>query len=1489
MLDHHPTRMQLAAFSSGQLAPPEAAKIESHINTCSPCCETLLELKQNDTFIELLKNVQAEPTTQSATHPCCGGEEAVSDNTAAFSIDQATDCGVTIPEGLRDHPRYRIVEHVGKGGMGEVYKAEHRMMERTVAIKMINQAFVQNQQASVRFHREVKAAAKLAHPNIVTAYDAEQLDNTHFLVMEYVDGIDLAELVKHKGPLSVADACLYIQQAAHGLHHAFEHGMVHRDIKPHNLMVTNQLSTAEDGTNRACVKILDFGLATLSSDAIVIMESKSADTGLTLAGTVMGSPDFISPEQVVDARKVDIRSDVYSLGATFYFLLSGHAPFPAGNLPEKLQIRQVSDPLPIHQIRDDLPPGLGAVVDKMMARDPANRWQTPRQVVDALEPFVHSDRTKIVQPATTSLKPSSLRNWKTMLASVLAVVSLSWLAGWSQTGTVSLDTPDNAVRVHVQRVSSSTLSAQAGTDGADGEKLFELTAQSPTRFWQGSYRVSLASPFERDYELVQSQITLLAGEAKAIQVRERTKLSGDGQASANARDATVSNSTKAELAETPAANANPRTENEALLVVEPMAAFAIQPEKDVYFSASMHDLAFDADNNSLSDEDLSAFRRRNVSQDWLWTYVALDGPGDAYISPPQIRSGREVDNIIYIVARVPSAVEVKGTLHFPAVDGMGMSAKQFTISETAWQPAGKSHQRHFFEVMRDHYQFLVSRRIPGSAWFRNRAEFAARQLGTIAEDANLQEVRAARQASSPVDNTYDLWSGGRAISENLRLDDVLENGTDLVRSVDIHSITGITVNEFDWQDLNRGLAPELDPLARAIPGDQHVLFFPQFQDLVYTLDHADRDGHDLVQWVTLASDRTDILARYEAQLGLSLNELSRMLGPQLISSVAVTGSDPYFDIGTDVALVLEPKNVSALMQMLQAQLALSAAGVSKPITGSAGTVTYLHYNTPLRHLHTFLAEVEGIVILTNSLAQLKCLVATISGDRESIQASPEYTFFRHRYPIQQSGRGGLLIITDQAIRRWCSPRWRIAASRRLIAHSAMSAANAEYLSAGMRRETLDADAIAKYKTNFNEMSIVDGRVRSHYGSLDYLIPIAELDVDMVTEHERDAYVRWRQRFEGRWRRSFDPIAVSFQADDQLWSADVTVMPLAANSSYDFLRTLTQGAKLNPAAADSHPESLVNWSLSIDRKSTWMNFLSSAIAGDLPVPLRTDPFAWFGGTISLYADADPFWDKADRNQFDWISLTAQAPVAINLEIADHVRLLPFLIGLRRFIEGTSPGLTRWETTDYRGHQYTRVGLRQSDKNAAFYYVVAGDLLVISLNESLIHRALDRAMLGAESNANQPVVDPPESNDPSNEPMLSNQWLGENLALQLNGKFLPALDRLLFNNFEQQLRFTAWKNIPILNEWKKAFPDSDPLQIHARYWRQNLVCVDGGSYRWNEALGSMEASIFGPPGTKVDEAFKLPVPFRDVTSAAFGLTFENSGVRGRVRLERHKDGK
>jgi WD40 repeat protein len=380
--EDHPSVEELAAFTLGTLSGEVSATIEGHVAACTACQQRAAGAP-GDTFVQLLSRVharmgrQAETATE-AVQASTPGPLAVLAQTVAHVPPVAASAPPesvppqvpdVLPPELARHERYRVVRLIGQGGMGAVYEAEHRVMQRPVALKVINRAYTATAHAVERFRREVRAAARLAHPNIVATHDAEDAGETHFLVMEYVEGVSLGRLVKERGPLPVAEACACVGQAALGLQHAHERGMVHRDVKPDNLI------RCADGT----VKVLDFGLAVLTAER---------GEGLTSTNVVMGTPDYMAPEQAEDPRSADARADVYSLGCTLYHLLTGKVPYPAPTSLLKILAHR-EQPLPsVAETRPDMPAVVAAVLERMLAKKPEDRYQTAGAVAAALGPFL---------------------------------------------------------------------------------------------------------------------------------------------------------------------------------------------------------------------------------------------------------------------------------------------------------------------------------------------------------------------------------------------------------------------------------------------------------------------------------------------------------------------------------------------------------------------------------------------------------------------------------------------------------------------------------------------------------------------------------------------------------------------------------------------------------------------------------------------------------------------------------------------------------------------------------------------------------------------------------------------------------------------------------------------------------------------------------------------------------------------------------------------
>jgi serine/threonine protein kinase len=265
---------------------------------------------------------------------------------------------------------YRVLRPLGQGGMGVVYLAEHAALGRRVAVKVLTEEQSREKLGLARFFREARAAAALDHPNIVRLHDIAEIDGTHFLVMEFVDGTDLQALVDGTGPLHMAQAADYIAQAARGLEHAHDRGFIHRDIKPANLIV------GKDGV----VRVLDMGLARS------VRNPKDALTSQLGDGVITGTADFLSPEQALNLQ-LDTRTDIYSLGATLYTLLTGRPPYE-GTTGQKLASHQLAAAPDVRAVRPDVPAELAAVIVRMMAKKPSERYQTARAVRAALAPWL---------------------------------------------------------------------------------------------------------------------------------------------------------------------------------------------------------------------------------------------------------------------------------------------------------------------------------------------------------------------------------------------------------------------------------------------------------------------------------------------------------------------------------------------------------------------------------------------------------------------------------------------------------------------------------------------------------------------------------------------------------------------------------------------------------------------------------------------------------------------------------------------------------------------------------------------------------------------------------------------------------------------------------------------------------------------------------------------------------------------------------------------
>lgn len=901
---------------------------------------------------------------------------------------------------------------------------------------------------------------------------------------------------------------------------------------------------------------------------------------------------------------------------------------------------------------------------------------------------------------------------------------------------------------------------------------------------------------------------------------------------------------------------------------------------DVFYQVKVADLALE---DSLPSPPAKAGWWRRERARAMRPYVVLEAPGEAYLDLNG--DDPEVDETVWgpleltsqsiVLASGPPGRDLTGRLFSPQADWNGMASVRFTISADRASPKAREA---FHAAQRAHYNLLARVGLPGGAWFRHRARMAAIALSGDASGAAQLAARSVNRPSELAD-TFELFSGGRAISENLQLDRALGVAASGEPSVDIGSLAGITIQEIKWPTAVEGERPEADPLAWFIPADQHAVFFPSFQALVDMADEAERQGELVMRLMGSRADDVQIKDRYERQLCLPLSTAARLLGPRVVRSVALTGSDPYFATGTDVAMMFEANDSAVLKALVQARVALAAQAIpaAQPQDGEVEGVSYTGYCSPDRAVCSYVAEIQDAVVVTNSLVQLKRLASVAKGETAPLAVLDEYTFFRRRYPRSDQEETALVFLSDAAIRRWCSPRWRIANSRRTRAAGALAelqAQSLDTLAGGEAAGPVQADfALAELGT----VSLsATGVASSAYGTLDFLTPIVELDLQKVTRAEARAYERWRDGYQQRWRWSFDPIALRLGVRPERLSADLTVMPLIWGSEYQWLVNLTRGGVLSERANDVH-DALVHFALAVDPGNSQFRSIAEYVFNRGG---QGDALAWMGASIGIYIDDDPIWqeisgmDFAERQKF----LSANVhrlPLAIHFDVEDENIAGPALLNLDSFLKRWLAPEPKTEILEHQGHSYSRIscsgkptGLLQLPH---VYYTLFHDGLVVSLNERVIQRALERQAVRKAAQVAR------------GDSRQGQAWLASSVGLQADPRLFGMFGGLFGGDYQAQMQVRAWENLPILNEWKRRYPDIDPVELHARFWQTRLTCPGGGQYVWNDQWQTMESTVYGHPG-QPKPGPNRPAFIESLVGANLGLTFEEQGLRARAVLNR-----
>lgn len=901
--------------------------------------------------------------------------------------------------------------------------------------------------------------------------------------------------------------------------------------------------------------------------------------------------------------------------------------------------------------------------------------------------------------------------------------------------------------------------------------------------------------------------------------------------------------------------------------------------QDVFVRVQVSQLEFKGGPLAPEDETANTWRMMDV----LIPSVTLSGPGEAYIgdvsdeeqvwSPTVFARERS-----FVVAKIPAGATLAGTLLVPDPTWTRLEALKFTAPQTSGDA-----ERVFYRAKAAHYERLQRLLAPGSAFFRREADLA-RKAGGQEQDAAPQGRRA--NPAGGLEGTYELFTGGRAVSENLQLSRELippgarapEPDETLVAT---SSIQGITVAAFDWTSRLADRTPALDPLASSIPLDQHVVFFPTFEAFQTALDTVAGDGLPIYSAMSGASEDRELLQRYERQLCLPRTDLARAIGGGLVQSVALTGGDPYFSTGTDLAVVFQSTDTQALRTALALNLAAARAipGVQAS-KGEAGGIAYEGVSSSDRSICSYIGASGDTVVVTNSLAQFKSLGAVAGGSAPSIASLKEYQYFRDRYPQGAQGETAFAFISDPTIRRWCGPVSRIAASRRIRALAVMAdttAAHMNELAAGLASPAAVVPEVPM--RTIGDVTLTPTGVRSSvYGGLAFVTPISELDVTSVTSDEAASYKRWRDSYQRNWSWAFDPIAVSMGVAEGRVSADMSVIPLIAATRYRTWSSVFEGASITANAGDPH-DAILHAVFAVNTRSAGAQE-ASGFARMFAPAVEIDPLGWMGQSLAIYADPDPLWERLiHTHKRDELFETEgyNPPVAIHAEVSSALKLTAFLAAVRGWLEEVAPGMAAWETRTHHDQAYVSVGLSEKAKaesggggfdKTRLFYAATAKALIITVNEDLLKRAIDRQASRAKGDAK-------ESQAP---------WQGKSMALRFKEEGLA-----LYRDFEgtdkaQELaQRLAWANLHILNEWKRRYPERDPLDVHQAFWGERLTSPGGGSYAWDPSLGSMISVDFGHPAApKAGPATVDPLGL--IRAGDLGVTLQDQGLRARAVLEK-----
>ncbi len=776
------------------------------------------------------------------------------------------------------------------------------------------------------------------------------------------------------------------------------------------------------------------------------------------------------------------------------------------------------------------------------------------------------------------------------------------------------------------------------------------------------------------------------------------------------------------------------------------------------------------------------------------------------------------------------------------VDSEGGSVQKLQGFAFTFTPSEEtvSDVERFNEIRGLHYSQLSGGHLPGTAWFKHRA-------GSTDEPGNNRNWRG-----NDLEDSFGIFSGGRAISENLALDRelILSAGKD-GQTVPLTEIKGITVPAIDWASrLPKGEVP-VDALSLAIPEDQHALFAKNLPDLLALIDRAESQLIPAAQSYSVRSPFRTLATRYRVQMGLDVPAVAARLLPA--KSVAITGGDPFFPQGTDVAFVMESDTPELLYTALLKTVQAKAAKVGAAATEREGDgYSYTSFQTDDRAFSSHVWRMDGVVAVSNSTMQIRRLVEVAKKQKGALGATDEFRFFRNRYPLADD-ESAFLFLSDATIRRWGGPEVRIAASRRTRAVAALGKLTSQALSG--------EDVTDEYSPLLGSALWQDGRMRSSvFGSLGFVTPASELGIDAASMPEKEAYERWRNGYESGWAQAFDPIAIRIRSEGDDFELDLSVMPLTADSDFSEFVSLCGKAELSEMARWVSEESLFHAAVAIDTKSETFGKYDRQLIEFLP-GLDVKPLGWMTGSISLDLEKSLFWEATGEGSYDRFTAT---PLVLRIGSNSRLKLALFMTAIKNAIETSAPDSVKWETRKKDGKSYVVLTGNEMGTDFHIYYATQAGALILTLREDAMLRAIARE--NHELSAKETDLLPPPTQ----------------LMLDSSPSFLAGLSGFFGSESAiERVQQESWKALPILNEWQRKFADKDPLAVQLLHYGEDIYCPGGKGYRWNPEAMTMESVAFGFPANPRTEAAKMP-SIMDFQNVGTSLKFQDDGLRATLSL-------